>query len=240
MSDKAKQPKHGLNNPKTRLSAPCPTARGKQSTLGWDIWNNNPRVVVNTGDPNLANPSSQYGRITAAMEPPSFYALLEMIRTVANATEEVRYEFKLFALGRNAQRGDQPRHASSIWVGRGADGEVFLSVVKKEDADGWPVIKFPFAPPDSRFVKIHKQDGSEFSKAELSTKLAIAYANMLENMMGTLLITNYVEPEPFIPGNRGGGGGYGNRGGGGGGYNGGGGNSGGGSGGIDDSGDLPF
>ncbi len=243
MSDKPVKIKHGLNNPKIRISAPCPTAKGKFSQLSWDLWNNNPRLVVDVKDPAFATPDKGYGRITAAFEMPSMFLFIELLKEAVASEGADKKQMKIYGAPKGGGGGgyQEPVHMSDIWIGKDAEGCVFVSVVKKEE--GWPVIKFVFEQPDRRFVKIFKGDGTEYSKAELSVGYAKGYINLLTQAMGTAVMTTYVEPPPFIPGNKGGGGGYGgNRGGGGGGYNnrssGGGGSSGGG----DDmsSDDLPF
>lgn len=241
MADGNKPPKHGLNNPKIRLSAPCPTAKGKFSNLGFDMWQNNPRVVVATNDPSMMNKEKQFGRITAAMEAPTFYLFLEYIKEAIESKEELKQNLQLFGNPKGGGGpGVEPVHLTDLWVGRDAEGCIFISVVKKEE--GWPIIKFVFSAPDRRFVKARDQGGNEPSKARISQAYAKAYYELLKATMGALIISSYVEPPPFIPGNKGGygggGGGYQQRSGGGGGGYGGGGNSGGGGAGGDD--DLPF
>lgn len=236
-----KPPKHGLNNPKIRLSAPCPTAKGKFSNLSFDMWQNNPRVVVATNDPSMMNKDRQFGKITAAMESPTFYLFLEYIKEAVESKEEVKNNLQLFGNPKGGGGpGVEPVHLTDLWVGRDAEGCIFISVVKKEE--GWPIIKFVFGPPDRRFVKARDQSGQEVGKARVSQAYAKAYYELLKATMGALIIHSYVEPPPYIPGNKGGG--YG----GGGGYqqrNNGGGGSRGGYGGGDSGGDaggddLPF
>ena len=128
-----KQPKHGLNNPKIRLSAPCPTAKGKYANLGFDIWMNNPRIVVATNDPNMMNKEKQFGRITAAMEPPTFFLFLEYLNEAIRSKEATKKNLKLFGNAKGAQGGPgvEPVHLTDVWIGRDAEGQVFISVVKK-------------------------------------------------------------------------------------------------------------
>jgi hypothetical protein len=213
--------KHGLNSPKIRLNAPCPTAKGKFSSLSWDLYMNNPRVVVAVNDPAFATPDKSYGRIQAAMEMPTFYLFLSKLKEAISSEGPVKTQLKLFGNAKGGGGGgggyQEPVHLTDLWIGKDADGCVFLSVVKKEE--GWPVIKFIFAAPDPRFVKVFKGDGTEYSKSELSVAYAQSYHDLLSHAMGTAVMTTYVEPPPFIPGNKGGGGGYSNnRSGGGGGY----------------------
>lgn len=245
MADGNKPPKHGLNNPKIRLSAPCPTAKGKYSNLGFDMWQNNPRIVVSTNDPSMMNKDRQFGKITAAMESPTFFLFLEMIKDAFTSKEEMKQNLQLFGNPKGGGGpGVEPVHLTDVWIGRDAEGCIFVSVVKKEE--GWPIIKFIFGYPDRRFVRAKEQGGQEFDKARISQGYARAYYELLKATMGSLIIDSYVEPPPYIPGNKGGYGG----GGGGGGYqrnNGGGGGGGsrgnygsGDSGGDAGGDDLPF
>lgn len=220
MSDQnRKPPKHALNSPKLRLSAPCPTAKGKYSSLSWDVYQNNPRVVVATNDPNLSNDREKnFGRITAALEAPTFYMFLELLKdTIANKEAAKQPVIQNFGNPRNAERGAPPKHMTDLGVGRDAEGQIYIYVASKED--GWPMIKFVFGPPDQRFHKLVRANGESLSKAEVSELYARAYVNLLTQVMGNVLDTHYIEPPKFVPGGqRQGGGGY-NRSGGGGGGN---------------------
>lgn len=215
MSDKPVKVKHILNSPKIRLSAPCPTARGKISALSWDIYMNNPRIVVKVNDPALATPEKSYGQIQAAMEPPTFYLFLHFVEQATKAEGPMKNKIELLGTPRGSAPGQpvNPVPTADVWIGKDNDGCVFVSVIKR-DQEGWPVIKFVFGAPDERFVKVFKADGTEYTRGELSTAYGRAYCKLLENAMANVLDTKYVEPPPYIPGNKGGyGGGGGNRGG---------------------------
>jgi len=238
MADKIE---HALQNPKIRLSAPNPQSKGKYASLQIDIWNNNPRVVVNTNDPNFASADRQFGRITGAMETPTYYMMLGFLDQAIVAENGWKANIQVLANPKGSSGpGVEPVPSADIWIGKDAEGVVFISVVNKL-SEGWPVIKFPFGPPDRRFVKVFHANGSEYTKAELSIQYAKAFREAFGELMAGVLVKTYVKPEPFIPGNRGGGGGGYNRngGGGGGGYNRG--NGGGGGGGAPaGEDDLPF
>ena len=198
MSEKAK--KHMLNNPKIRLQAPCPTAKGKYSTLAWDVWMNNPRFVVATNDPTMMTKERGFGRIQAAMEPPTFMVFLELLDQCVASSEAIK--FKVANSGKDKNGGFDPVPTSDLHVGRDAEGCIFVSVVSKEE--GWPVIKFVFSAPDQRFHKVYHGNGTEFTKSEISVIYAKAYRKLLEEAMMNVLDTHYVEPPPYVPGNKGG------------------------------------
>jgi hypothetical protein len=189
-----------FKNPKLTLVSANPQAKGKYAKLSFDLYNNNPRLVVATNDPTLQVPEKGYGRITAALDTPAFFSFIELLKEAINNKEPSKFKIENFGM----QKGGDPKvpaHLTDLWVGRGEDGAVFVSVISK--ADGYPVIKFVFAPSDSRYHKYYHGNGSEFSKAELSNLHAKAYVTILEEIMSNLLVSNYVEPAPY-QGNKGG------------------------------------
>jgi hypothetical protein len=190
-----------LNSPKLRLVAPCPTAKGKWSHLSFDIYMNNPRIVVATNDPSMMSPEKGFGRIQAALDMPTFYAFIELLTMAINSKEATKSKIENFG----HQKGGDPKVPTlltDLWVGRDDAGLIFISAISKQD--GWPVIKFTFGPADERYHKFYHGDGSEFSKAERSNVYARAYAKMLSEAMGNLMVSHYVEPPPYVP-NKGGG-----------------------------------
>lgn len=215
-----------LDNRKIRLEAP--NAQGKMASLSFQVTKEgNPRIVVWTNDPN---DTQDYGKIQAAMEMKSFFALMRMLEEAVEAKGEYREKIDCLNSWYGGQKQDVPKVVSSVIVTKDAEGIVALTV----SAPRRPNIKFPFAL-DS-FHNFVKGDGSPLGKAEASQRLAKGWVRFLEQVVPLLAVTKYVHPEKKDKGN-GGGGGY-NRGGGGGynrgGGNGGGGNSGGGDVGMDD------
>lgn len=183
-----------LNSPKLSLSAPNPMVKGKYAKLSFDLYNNNPRIVVSTNDPSLQVPEKGYGRITAALDVPVFFSFIELLKQVISNKEPSKFKIENFG---NQKGGDPkvPVHLTDLWVGRGEDGAIFISAISK--MEGFPTIKFVFAPSDSRFHKYFHGNGTEFSKAELSNLHAKAWVTILEEVMGHLVVTNYVEPPPY-------------------------------------------
>ena len=119
-------------------------------------------------------------------------------------------------------------HLTDIWIGKDREGVIYISVVDALKKDR-PVIKFPIVG-DVRWQGFVHGDGTPYTKADASVLYTEAYAMMLQELYGNLLVTEYKAPEPRDNNQRqGGGGGYQRQGGGS--YGGGnGGNSGGGSG----------
>lgn len=218
--------KHALNVGKISLSAPNPQVKGVYATLKWDIFQNNPRIVVDTKDPNLLSKENGFGRITAAFSTMDFFSVLELIKKAVSGGKEEKW--KVECLGHewvNGQKNTEITPTASVWVGRDADGHIFISVVN-EARKAFPIIKFIFGATDQRYVRFLNSDGAPMTKAQGSQLYAMACVNLLTELIPNILDTHYYEAPPGNwGGNKGGGGGGGNwnnnRGGGG--YNGGGG-----------------
>lgn len=192
MSDNQQKPaKTIFASTKLRLTAPCPTAKGKWSNLSFDIWNSNPRIVVTTNDPALANPENQYGRITAALDAITMMAFIEILKTVAKSEGPTKTKIENYGTKRG---GDPkiPEHLTDLWVGKDDNGIVFISVLNK--AEGWPTIKFTFGPSDGRYHKIFKGDGSEYTKSDVSSVYALAYSELVSGLYTKMFAHDYVHP----------------------------------------------
>lgn len=223
MNDQVKpaRKRHALNVGKISLSAPNPQVKGVYATLKWDVFQNNPRIIVDTRDPNLLSKENNFGKITAAMSTTDFYTVIELIKRAVRSTTEDKW--KIECLGHdwvNGVKNTEITPTASVWVGRDAEGHVFISVIN-EAKKNFPIIKFIFGATDQRYTRLFNGDGSPMTKAQLSQLYALAVANFLTEIVANILDTHYFEQPPGNWGNKGGGGGY-NRGGGGG-YGGGGG-----------------
>jgi len=227
--NKPKKPLTVLRSPKARLSGLNPTNK-RWATLSYDVWQNNPRIVVDCNDESLRNKDMHFGKIEAPLDPILFNVYLETLLAVADGPNDNRVQIQTLEKGRDGSNEPVPK--ADVWLGKDKDGVVSISVVAKKE--GFPVIKFAFGPSDQRFFKLFRQDGSEISKAEMSVNVARGYVRFLTQVMNKMLDDNYEPPPPPQGGwgNKGGGGGggynRGGQGGGGGGYNRGGGGGGGG------------
>lgn len=218
---KPQRKKNSFQNPKIKLAAQNPMLKqGPWATLGFDYVQNNPRLICDTKDPSLSGPENGYGRITAPLDNVVFMMIIEGLQQAIQAKEAMKikiensnHEFV------NGQRSAEMSHLTDIWIGKDAEGQVFISVVKT-NASNWPSIKFIFAPSDRRYHKFFKEDGSEFNKAELSIMAAKAYVRLLTGLLPSIADTHYYEAPPNPNWKSGGQGGGFNKGGqGGGGYN---------------------
>jgi hypothetical protein len=214
--------KNAFNNPKLRLQAPNPMLKGVYATLGFDFYQNNPRLVVDTKDPNLSGKENGYGRFSANLDTVVFTMLLECISAAIASKEPMRVKLENnnheYVDGKRSQ---EITHLTDVWVGRDQEGHIFIQVLSTKGQQ-WPSIKFIFGPSDTRYHKFYKEDGSAWSRAELSVLAARAYVRLLTGLLPVIADTHYYEAPQNNSwgGNKGGGGGgnYRGNGGGGGGY----------------------
>ena len=195
--------KIALDNQKLSMSAP--NSKGKRAGLLWQLINNNPRIVVYTNDPD---DQIDYGKITAALDAPTFFAFLNLIENAIKATGEFKEKIdNMNFTWPGGKRSETPSVVSSLIVGKDADGLIWISV----SAPRRPQIKFPFINPE--FHNFFHRDGSPYEKGEVSAIMAKSYLDILRGLMAQLLVTEYVEPKPKEDrnngGNRNNGGGYG-------------------------------
>lgn len=191
----APPPKTALSEYKLTLTAPPAQGATKPATLRCSVVKNQPRLDVYTNVPN----DKQNGNIRAAMDAMTFYALIGLLREVADgpADKSWKIDNKNFTFF-GGQRSDAPKIVSTTVVGKDKEGRVFISVIAKDR----PYIKFIFSPGDWHMLR--SSDGGELSEAEVSVYYAKAYANLMENLVANVLDTNYVEPEPRDNSQRGG------------------------------------
>lgn len=207
--------KNAFNNAKLTLAAPLPNQKGVWSKLSFDIYKNNPRVKVSTNDPNLKNKESQFGNITAALDPIVFYSFLELLDKCIRSTTATKYKIENFNHSYDGgQRSQEIQHLTNLIIGRDEEGHIFISVTSVKT--NWPIIKFNFGLSDKRYHHIKKGDGSDLSSVEISQLAAKAYYHLLQQLAASVMDTHYEEPPAptgGFGGNRQGGGFNNNRGG---------------------------
>lgn len=196
----APRKKNALDHRKLNLTAPCPTAQGKYSALIWGVYSNNPRLTVYTGDPEDASERTSYGRITANLDTPTFFAFVEMLEAAAKSQTEIKQKIE----NKNytwfgGKRSERPAVVSDLWVGKDKDGCVWISVL----AENRPKIRFIIKP--SEFYSLYHSDGTPFTKGEESSLYALGYCSILRNMVSNVLVNEYVEEVPKTPNNNRGG-----------------------------------
>lgn len=193
--------KNALDNSKLTLSALCPTEKNKYSTLKWEVFRNNPRIVVRTNDTSLTNQENNWGKIEAAMDAPGFYVFLQFLKDAYEASSEIKNKIESYNYEYSSgQRSEDIRHIADTVIGKDKEGCIFIAVVSKKD--NWPVIKFVFGPSDNRWLKYCHGDGTPYTKAEISVIYAKVYYRLLSHIIPQILVTEYVEPPPYDAGKR--------------------------------------
>lgn len=194
MADEIKKERKSrlLRGAKFQMKAPCPTAKGKWSSCYWDLWGDNPRFCVRTNDP--ADSGNSFGTITAAMEMPTFFVLMDMIDKAAESTEPVKIKLDCFTQLRGD--GGKPGEivlAHEIHVGKDAQNRVYISAIDKQQQR--PVIQFFFAPPDNRFHKFYI-NGIEVDDSNRTCYYAKGIAAQLRKLIPQIAIADYTPPPP--------------------------------------------
>ena len=191
----------------SKLKLVCPNSKGKYSSLSFQITEaGNPRIVVYTNDPE---DTADYGKITANMEPKTFFALLDLIKTAIDAPGKFREKIDNKHNWVGGQRTDKPQVVNSTIVSKDDEGVISIMI----SAPRRPNLAFPFQ--EDQYHNFVKNDGTPLTKGEASGRMARAWVKMLENVATLMMVINYKHPEKKdAPGGQGGG----NRGGGGGGY----------------------
>ncbi len=186
-----KQPikKNALDNRKLFLFAPAPNATSGQAVLMWNVFSNNPRVTVFTGDPTDNSQANNKGRISANLDAPVFFTFIEMMERVAKSKTPI----ELKVLNRNYswvnnQRSEEPSVVSELHVGKDGDGQVWISV----EAEKRPKVKFFVAPSD--WHQFCYADGKPIEKADLITMHTLGYCQLLRNLVSGIMLNEYSEP----------------------------------------------
>jgi hypothetical protein len=172
------------------------STQGK-AKLKFGIYRNNPRVTVYTNEQDDAK--NNYGMITAALDPIAFGSLLELLDDLANkpGANNVKYKVDSLTLVQNEEsRQRETKLTASVVVGRDEEGVIWISVI----ADGRPKFKFEFG--NFKFHKFFHPDGTQMTKAELSTIAAKATVKFLNSIFATYVTNNYehIPPSNFKKG----------------------------------------
>lgn len=179
--------KNALDNTKLRMVGAKKEGAKSPPTLSWQVVNNNPWITVYSNDPEDAEDN---GRITAKLDITACYGLLELFREVINGPRDSKFnmENKNFKYYGN-QRSEAPTVVSSVYLGKTADGVVWISVT----APNRPRIKFEFDFGD--YHKVFNSDGNAISREHSSKLIASSYLRMLESFIATIYVSGYKHPE---------------------------------------------
>ena len=194
-SNPNQRPKNALDVSKLSLSAPS-SAEGKWAFLSFALVKNNPRIEIRTNDPadKAAFPTS-YGKLTANMDSPGMYALIELIKYIAELPAGTPIDQTRAAIEcrgytfYGGKRSETPSIISEVWVGKDEEQGVWISVAVKDR----PRIKFYMQ--FSQWLGLKGGDGKPFGKLQASALFAKGYANMLSNLYANVMSTEFVEED---------------------------------------------
>ena len=172
-----------LDNPKLKLSAPCPVDQSKKSNLVWGIYEGNPRISVYIGDP-------EGKKVEAKIDAVVFESFLQLIE---KATTEVP-DWKTHIDNMNyvwfgGKKSDSPELVSRLSVGKEKDGHIWISVTDKVA----PKVRFFFVNPDMHSF-VHG-DGTPYTPGETSAMFAKSMVDILRRTMNDLFIKAWPEVE---------------------------------------------
>jgi hypothetical protein len=213
--------KNVLDDPRLTLSAPTPGVDKAWAKMNWGFFGNNGHLVVWTNDPEDQTEKNANGKIGVKIPAQDYEKFLSLIDLAIdlppgekNGMDVIDYSY----YGR--ERSEKPEVQATIWVGKNKEGEVWLSLISKDNSR--PKIQFKFGK--TMYHAFKHGDGQPFSDAETSVLAARAHLRTIRRALDHLFPTTYVHKEKNADGNKGGnrgggGGGSYNRGGGGGGNN---------------------
>jgi hypothetical protein len=137
-----------------------------------------------------AGEEKNFGRISANLDMPVFMTVLELlnrVETLPNGEKYVMENNGFTYLG--GRRSDKPSKVSELWIGKDAEGVIWLSVV----ADGRPKVKFELLLP-SFHTLMSASTGQPLGKAKVSEIVAKGYVRLLTQLVPIIYNNHYVEP----------------------------------------------
>lgn len=172
-----------LDNPKLKLSAPCPVDPSKKSNLVWGIYEGNPRISVYIGDP-------EGKKVEAKIDAPVFEAFLQLIERAATEAPEWKTHIdNMNFVWFGGKKSDSPELVSRLSVGKEKDGQIWISVTDKVA----PKVRFFFVNPDMHSF-VHG-DGTAWTHGETSAAFAKSMVSILRNTMSELFVKSWPEVE---------------------------------------------
>lgn len=184
--------KHALDHRRWNLSQPVPNERGKFSNLIWGIRKNAVNLTVYTG---FTSDTTDNGRIQFPLDGQVFDIVMQYIQTAINAPgewkEKIEYHDFTFY---NRQRSERAEHLTTLFVGKDADGLVWLSIVDAKKSDR-PKIKFVFGGTVQNY-KLKHANGEDCTPSEVSKLVAQGTVNSIPQIAYQLLVEKYEAPKP--------------------------------------------
>ena len=152
---------------------------GKSPRLAWGLFDGNPRIEVRTNDVN--DEKVNYGRITAPIDAFTCAVIADMLSTAGTQPSGWREKIVNKSTWHNGNKFNEPTRINDIIIGKDNEGTVYISVHE----DNRPNIRFFFGP--SQWHSLVKNDGSPYSRQELSVLYAKSYADMIRMIVATII-----------------------------------------------------
>lgn len=203
-----------INSRVFNLTAPCPSAEGKWSSLQLHAANDGLNISVWTNDPQDAN--NQGGQIKFVAPLPMAFLIFRTIELVAaGKIKERSFKHEDFTF-MGGKKSEKKVLISTLIIGKDENG-VYISVrAYKNDR---PRINFVFGGSLLRSYVVLDENGQPMPLAAVSSEAAISWATCLAKVLAVVTSAGYKHPEPKPQGGGNGGGGYSNGGNGNGGGN---------------------
>lgn len=183
-----------LSEMNLKLTAAPQQGSKKKPTLAVKVYQNNPRLEVRTNVPN----DKDFGRITAALNSITFFAMLDLIHKVSMGAMDTKYSINNNSMYINGQKMDQPTLATRIIVGKDKEGVTYIAVTAKDR----PMIKFELMPNEWHYL--HGPDGQPASKELVSQAWAAGWCGLMKELVPQVLTSEFA-PHEFTPNRPGGG-----------------------------------
>lgn len=162
------------------------STQGK-AQLKFNIYNNNPRIVVFTNEES--DKKNSYGAINANLDPYVFNSFLQLLLTLIPAPADTKYKIEnetLVGEGREKTR----KVVSELMLGKDKDGVIWMSVIAPDRP------KFKFELGDYKFHKFYTGSGDLMPRAEASQVAAKGMVTLLSQIFSTYVTTQYVHVPP--------------------------------------------
>lgn len=177
---------------KAIMYADSPGAPGKRAKLVWSTRKTYPRLSIFTNDPA----DKGNGLITAPLDTPTLYGILDIMDTVLRATEEMKQKIDIYtSKWENNQRTNEMVLLSTVWVGKNANGINWISLVSSDPVR--PKVIFEYQTGD--YYQFFKKDGAQYTKAETSNLALAAAIRLLRNFFENNPIANTSSKLPRQP-----------------------------------------
>lgn len=163
--------------------------RPQQPTLTVRVKDNQPRLVVYTN----VEGDKDNGKIEAALDAPTFYAIAEAIGIMADNpdAEPLMFECKNYVFV-GGKRSDKPLTVCHVVLARDRNTGA-LSICLKPYDKSRPLIPFAFGPTE--WHNVCDRNGAVVPTQEYSRLYAKGWAGLMKMLVASVLVTEHVSAE---------------------------------------------